>query len=265
MLKKPFDYLRFGYMPSFSMDLISEIKFAKKHFDFIEITLKLNLAEYTKKYLNRLKKILDNFEILGHIHWDIDLTKKTGTKKILENIEIYKFLGARKITIHPFARKGISREKTLRNNCRVLKYLASFCKKKGLQLLVESCSFTPFNLAKYFKYLLAKNSLLSITLDVGHTNSVSQKELENFLALFSKKIQHIHLHYNCNGVDHLPFLQKDKEKLKWTLNKLNNLKRKLTVDLEIFTTLKKQQPTPINSGQRPKLLLNQLKFIEKLK
>ena len=38
--------LNFGYMPSFNTDLISEIKFAKKYFDFIEITLEYDLTKY---------------------------------------------------------------------------------------------------------------------------------------------------------------------------------------------------------------------------
>jgi len=38
--------MRFGYMPSFKTDLLDEIDFSEKYFDFIEITLKRDLTQY---------------------------------------------------------------------------------------------------------------------------------------------------------------------------------------------------------------------------
>lgn len=40
-------------MPSFNMGLLSEIEFAKRHFDFIEITLKKDLKNIAKSYLKK--------------------------------------------------------------------------------------------------------------------------------------------------------------------------------------------------------------------
>ena len=56
MTKSNFENLSFDYMPSFNADLISEIQFAKKYFDFIEVTLKNDLRGYNEKYLNRVKR-----------------------------------------------------------------------------------------------------------------------------------------------------------------------------------------------------------------
>ena len=45
-------------MPSFNMELLKEIDFARKYFDFIEITLMQNLAQYNPRYLKQVKNRL---------------------------------------------------------------------------------------------------------------------------------------------------------------------------------------------------------------
>ncbi|UZE93078.1 MAG: sugar phosphate isomerase/epimerase [Candidatus Nealsonbacteria bacterium] len=265
MSKTNFDCFRFGYMPSFNIDLISEIKFARKNFDFIEITLKYNLIEYSKKYLEKVNQNLGNFEILGHIHWKIDLTKKKGLKKIFENVKIYKLLGAKKITIHPFVSQNISQKQVKLSNLKALKTISNFCKKNKIQLLVENISDIPFNLSKEFKYLLLNSPSLSITLDVGHANKISRQELEKFLDLFSTKIKHIHLHYNDNEKDHLIFPKAERNYLNYILKRLSKLGINLTITLEIFAILEKQKIIQIEGKRRRNLLLSQLQLIKSLK
>ncbi len=103
-----------------------------------------------------------------------------------------------------------------------------------------------------------------MTLDIGHANSVSERELDGYLNLFSPKIKHIHLHYNRGEFDHLLFPKKQKKWLMHILEKLIKLNVKLTVTLEMFAILKKQKPFLIDGKLRQNLLLNQLKFIEGL-
>lgn len=257
--------LNFGYMPSFNTDLISEIKFAKRYFDFIEITLEHDLTKYSNDYLKRLKKNLTNFEILGHIHWELELTNRNDLKKIIKNIRIYKFLGAKKITIHPSAGTGGNQQQAKVKNFKALKYISNLCKKNKIQLLIENSANPPFNLAKGFKYLLTKNLFLLMTLDVGHANSVSEKELDSYLNLFSPKIKHIHLHYNCGKFDHLLFPKKQKKWLIYILEKLIKLDSKLTVTLEMFAVLKNNKIQKIDGKVRQKFILKQLEFIKNLK
>ena len=264
MLKTNFSCLRLGYMPSFNINLMSEIKFAKKHFDFIEITLKYNLKEYSGKYLGKIKQNLGNFEILGHIHWEINLTRKESLEKIYKNIEIYKFLGAKKVTIHPSASPDMNRKQIRIKNLKALKIILNLCKKNKIQLLIENTARPPFNSAKEFKFLFTKNPSLLTTLDIGHANSVSKKELDDYLNNFSTKIAHIHLHYNYGKVDHLLFPEKEKEWLNYILKRLSKLGSELTVSLEMFAVLNKQKPILIDGKQRRNLLLRQLKFIENL-
>ena len=265
MSKRNFSRLRFGYMPSFKANLISEIKFAKKHFDFIEITLKYNLREYSKKYLQKVRQTLDNFEILGHIHWKIDLTKKENLKKILRNIEIYKFLGSKKITIHPSVGQDISRKKIKSRNRKALKAIYHFCKMNKIQLLIENISGAPFKTSKEFKYLLSDNSSLSMTLDVGHANKISRQELKAFFDLFPTKIRHIHLHYNEGKKDHLSFPKSKGAYLEYILKRLHKLNIALTVTLEIFTVLEKKKIIQMEGKKRRNVFLSQLRFIKRLK
>ena len=68
--------MKYGYMPSFEVDLVHEIKFAKKYFNFIEITLQPELSIYTTSYINRIKSSLKNFEVIGHLYWGFDLSKR---------------------------------------------------------------------------------------------------------------------------------------------------------------------------------------------
>ena len=55
-MRNNFSHFKFGYIPNSSVDLVSEIKFAKEYFDFVEITLKYNLGGYSEKYLKKIKK-----------------------------------------------------------------------------------------------------------------------------------------------------------------------------------------------------------------
>jgi sugar phosphate isomerase/epimerase len=158
--------MKYGFMPSFKMNLLSETKFAKKHFDFIEITLKLDLSEYTSQYISKLKTALGNFEILGHIHPEIKSFNEFN--KIYENIRIFRELGANKITIHPYP--------DIQN---ALSKINNFCNKNELQLLIENSE--PFNKATNLVQLVEDTPNLGITLDVGHANKISRVELSNFL------------------------------------------------------------------------------------
>ncbi len=212
-----------------------------------------------------MKENLTNFEVLGHINWKLDLTNRKDLKKIIKNIRIYKFFGSKKITIHFSTSTNGNQQQTKIKNFKALKCISDLCKKNKIQLLIENNVNSPFNLAKEFKYLLTKNLFLLMTLDIGHANSVSKKELNSYLNLFSPKIKHIHLHYNYGGFNHLLFPKKQKNWLICILKKMIKLNTKITVTLEMFTILKKQKPLLINGKLRQNLLLNQLKFIKGLK
>lgn len=238
--------MKYGFMPSFEIDLLSEIEFAKKYFDFIEITLKLDLSEYTSQYILGLKCALNNFEVLGHIHWGIDPLKELD--KIYENIKLFRKLGVRKITIHPHS-----------NIKNVLSEINDFCKKNKLQLFIENTSSEPFNKATNLAKLVKDIPNIEITLDVGHANKTSGKELNNFLRKFKSKIKHIHLHDTANKFDHLFF--RNRNKLKRIIAKISSMNYNATITLEMFAFLKNNQFISVYDAKRRKLLIKQLEII----
>ena len=126
--------MKYGYMAGFRSKLLSEIKFAKEYFDFIEVTLKPDLLERSSQYFSKIKNALEDFEILGHIHWEIK-----ELEKIYKNIKIFKKLGAKKITIHPFS------DQSVQDNLIILTKINNFCIKNKLQLFIENISNEPFN------------------------------------------------------------------------------------------------------------------------
>lgn len=232
-------------MPSFKMDLLSEVDFAKKYFDFIEITLTKDLSEYTPKYISELAAILKNFEILGHLHWELD-----APKEIYKHIRIFKKLGARKITIHFKQQYNLS----------ILIKIADFCRENKLQLLAENSGGVFFGRAADFKNLIDNIPYLSITLDIGHAYLVSKLEINKFLEL-KNKIKHIHLHNTIGKFHHLPF--RNRRKLEQLINKIKNIGYDETITLEIFYILKNNEYVPIDGKKRRGLLLEQLKLIKK--
>ncbi len=253
--------LRIGYMPSFNMGLLSEIGFAKKHFDFIEITLKKDLEKYSKELLKKIKNKLGKFESLGHIHWELDLMNPRDFKKILKNIRIYNFLGAKKITIHPSTNEKLTEKEIKARNYKSIKEISVFCGEKNTQLLIENVTFPPFNNVRGLKYLLEKVPSLGMTLDIGHANGITGDDWTTYLKALSKEIKHIHLHFSYKENDHLPFF--DAQVLYKILNQLKKLKRELTVTLEIFRTVKGRKYIPIDGQSRREILLKQLQIIRK--
>lgn len=249
--------MKYGYMPSFKIDLLSEIDFAKKHFDFIELTLKQDLSEYKPKYISELKTALKNFQVLGHLHWDIDLLKEL--EKVKKSIKISKELGVKKITIHPSASRGQNIEQIKQDNLSALKKIADFCRRNKIQLLLENAASTPFNQISNSEYLINSVPYLDFTLDIGHAYRTSRVEVDKFLKKFKNKIKHIHLHNALNGFDHLPF--KDKNELKEFIKSVKNIGYNGTITLEMFFILKNNKYIPMDGKDRKNLLIKQLEFV----
>ena len=248
-------------MPLFEMDLFSEIRFAKRHFDFVEITLRPG-SLYTHNYVSKLKKALKNFEVLGHLYWGIDLSK--GEIGEIENIcrfiSIFNKLGAKKITIHPSAGDGKNIREIRKNNLLALSKIADFCRKKEIQLLVENITKIPFKRESDLEYLVKNIPSLAVTLDVGHANRTSRLELDRFLKL--AKIRHIHLHDNVGEKDHLPFT--DKERLKKLIEKIKDSFYEGTITLETFFVLEGDNYLHLEGDKRREILLEQLELIKEL-
>ena len=60
----------FGYTPDKNFPLGEEIRFAMKHFDFLELTPPLE--SFTDAEFAQVRDTLGSFPVVGHLHWDLD-------------------------------------------------------------------------------------------------------------------------------------------------------------------------------------------------
>jgi len=239
--------MKFGYMSGFRGDLLNEIKYAKQFFDFTEITIQPDVLKTIDDIFYDLKNATVNFEVLGHIHWDI-----IKHAEIVKNIEVLKDLGVKKITIHPFQDLGIE------ENAKILNEINIVLQNNNMRLLIENISSTPYNSADNISKLLEKISNAKITLDVGHANRIS--ELNKFIDIFKDKIGHIHLHDNFGDSDHL-FYQ-DQSKIDEIFSKINSVGYEGTVLLETFSIMKDGNNSSQEFEEIKELHIEQLKKIK---
>jgi len=247
--------MKYGCICGFRSNLINEINFAKKYFDFVEITIKPNLLNHNQKYFLKIKKILGGFEVLGHVHWDIK-----DINKIYKNILILKSFGAKKITIHPFSKDKQNPKQNIKENIFLLLKINDFCRKNKIQLLVENMSSAPFNKVSNITKLTKKISNLGITLDTGHADRTSKNELNNFLKKGKSKIKHMHFHDTHGKLDHLFFT--DVNKMKKQLAKFSSIGYDKTINLETFAIMKNKKYKSLNFSQLKKAHLKQLEKIK---
>ncbi|MCD4783036.1 MAG: sugar phosphate isomerase/epimerase [Candidatus Eremiobacteraeota bacterium] len=257
--------MKIGYMPSiYSEDILPEIAFAKKHFDYIEITFKRDLSIYSKKYISSMNDILRGFKVMGHVHWGYDFSqgKPQNIYKAQKTIGMYKKIGARKSTVHPSAGNGGSIERIRTNNIKSLGEIAGFCEENGVQMLVENLQTFPYNRAVNLKDLIEKIPSIMITLDVGHANITSDSEFVNFLNIIGDKIGHIHLHDNIGEYDHLFF--QDTKKLAKIIKLIKKSGYNDTITIESFRIMGKEKPIELGDEERKDLIIRQLGEIRDL-
>jgi sugar phosphate isomerase/epimerase len=241
--------MKFGYMAGFRADLLTEINFAKKHFDFIEITLLPEILKTIDGLFSDLKNATADIEILGHIHWEI-----IETAEIIKNIEILKGLGAKKITIHPF------QDLSIKENVKIFNEINNFTKENQLQLLIENVSKAPYNSADNLLKIIENIPGAKITLDIGHANRIN--EVDKFLKQFQNQIGHVHLHDNLGDLDHIFY--DDHAKLKAILAKISSFGYDNTVLMETFSIMKDNQNTSQEFPELQGLHIKQLELIKKL-
>ncbi|MCX6710540.1 MAG: sugar phosphate isomerase/epimerase [Candidatus Woesearchaeota archaeon] len=254
--------MKYGYMPSFEEDIKSEIEFAKKYFDFLEITLPLGDDKLPKAVCD-IEKARTGLKIVGHLHWGIDLSSGSFStiQKAVKTLSAYKRLGVKKITCHPSTNDKFEYEILKRNNYKAISKILSFCEKHGLQLCIENLKHKPFSSAAEIKRFTDQFPQLGITLDIGHALSIGEENLDSFFK-FGKRIKHVHLHDAKNGFDHIPFT--DNEKLKKVIKSLKEIRYNGTITLEIFNTIKNNSHIQLSSASRRKKLLEQLKSISNI-
>jgi len=239
--------MKFGYMSGFRGDLLTEIEFAKQHFDFTEITIQPEVLKTVDDIFYDLKNATANFEILGHIHWNI-----VNHDKIVKNIEVLRDLGAKKVTIHPF------QDLNIEENAKIFNEINIVLQKNDMQLLIENVSSAPYNSADNILKLLEKIPNANVTLDIGHANRIS--EVDKFIDIFKNRIGHIHLHDNIGDSDHIFY--DNQSKIDEIFSKLNLTGYDGTALLETFSIMKDSKNTSQEFEEIKELHIEQLKKIK---
>ncbi len=235
---------RCGFMPDFEQDIFDEIIFAKQNFSFIELTLKKDLKNYSKKCLGDIKQALKGFRVFGHLHWDIDLRDSRLT---LAHLAVYHFLGIEQITIHP------------QMDVNLMPFV-DFCRKNKIILLIENSINPPLNSVDAFLSLFNEYPFLKMTFDLGHSFFIGSDSYEKFFQTFTKSIKHIHLHYNYKRkIDHLPF--RNSILLVKVLAGLKKYGIKPTITLEIFEQLVGENKKALSGQERHKVLIQQATMV----
>lgn len=234
----------YGFMPDFEQDIFDEIVFARQNFSFIELTLKKDLKNYSKKCLNDIKQALKSFRVFGHLHWEIDLQNLRLT---MAHLAAYRFLGVKQITIHPQMNAN-------------LRPLVDFCQKNKIILLVENSINPPFNSVDAFVALFGEYPFLKMTFDLGHSFFIGSDSYKKFFQALAKSIKHMHLHYNHkHRIDHLPF--RNSASLVKVLAGLKKYSIKPTITLEIFEQLAGENKKALSGQERHRVLIQQIAMV----
>jgi sugar phosphate isomerase/epimerase len=238
--------MKIGYIPSLSCDLLKEIDFAKKNFDFVEITLEKRF-KISQEIISKAREKLKDFLAIGHIHWDLNPDIKEDYKEIWNTIQIFSKIGIKTIIIHP--KNSLTYEK----NIFYLKKFRDHCSFLGIELLIENMveNYGTFEIID--KILNETN--LNLALDTGHCNQVSKNELDKFLKI-KRKIRHIHIHHTNQEKAHLFF--EDFKQLKELMKKIEGISSHIPITLEMFKLSKQDS---ITEQERKNRLLEHKKVI----
>jgi len=205
-----------GAMNDPKKPLVEEITlFGEMNFDFAEITIEAPAAT-PEKIAKEKKAVLDalhsyNFGVLAHMPWYFSVAHPyRGVQDAIDGEFCSAFdtavhLGAKKVTLHTeFLPSGIQ-ERQL-HVARTIETMRRLCKEandRGLRLLVENFNASSFSI-KEFKSLFSEVDM-GMTLDVGHAGTSDGEGMQNYVAQFRKRIEHVHLHDNDRRSDqHLP-------------------------------------------------------------
>lgn len=230
--------IKIGYMPDKKENLQDSIFFAKKHFDFIELTVFPGKEKTltSQPTINELK----NFCVLGHLHWNNNIANAIITNnfsRIFEEIDIFNQLRAKYITLHPSLPLETKNKNFLEANKKALKIIAAYSEK----ILVENSSEDPFCDIKNIEPIL-NDKIAGLTVDIGHLTKAG-KDLNYVLKNSHFPIKHFHIH-DVSVDDHSAF--KKPEDLLKIINIIQKTKKDFSFILEIFKTSTGQDFSSIN-------------------
>lgn len=197
-----------------------------------------NRYEIMDIYINELKELYDNVDLIIHGPYaDLcpgsrDMEIRRITKMRMEQAyEVANSLKAKKIIYHngytPRTYTYIEWKENVYN------YWDDFMKgKKSMPIVIENVLDEDYELMEDLMRRVESENFYAC-LDVGHVNAYSHYEVNKWIDVLLFKLNHIHLHNNYGNKDSHFSINKGNMNIINILHKLKEIKKDLTITLEI--------------------------------
>ncbi len=231
-----------GSMNNPHKDLMKEVAWVAKHFDFLDLTLEVPMATPETINVKVVKASLKNFPVVGHTGWYLPIGSPFEELRVYAINEyakcarVFSALGVEYVNVHFDTSMPMKKEKhTIDFNVWTLRRLIAVGKKYGVKVMVENTGGT-FSRPSVLNYVFKKVPKLFFHLDIGHANIGEENQTPLLVRRFFKKIVHIHVSdNNGKGDQHLPI---GRGNIKWdeTLKTVKDSGYDNTITLEVLTT-----------------------------
>jgi len=188
---------------------------ARMGLDFIDLTLEPPRAASWQTDARAVRRALEEkgLKVVGHTAYYLPIASpvedlRLGALRELHRcLELFAEIGASWMNIHPDRYAPMhDRSFFIRRNLQSLRELLSDAKRLGLGLMIENLP-GDFNCVSQLSELLDPLPDLGLHLDIGHANlMVEGNTAEEILAVYGRRLRHVHLHDNKGGHEdlHLP-------------------------------------------------------------
>lgn len=233
-----------GSMNNPNNNLLKEIKWIAKNFDFLDLALELPKTHPEKISIKDVKAVLGKTPVVGHTAWYLPIGSPFKELRIyaLDELEksavAFEKLGVKTFNVHFDTSLGIiDYNSMIKFNMLSLKRLVPIARRHNLNIMAENTPglfSNPDVLEKVFK----KIPKLYLNLDVAHANVGQKNTTPQLVKRFSKRITHIHISDNRGKEDeHLPL---GRGSMNWTalLGIIKKSGYDGTITLEVFTSAK---------------------------
>lgn len=227
-------------------DLLKEIKWVSKNFDFLDLTLELPKAHPDNIHVKAVKALFDEkkLPVVGHTAWYLPIgspfkeLRMYALRELEKCAVVFEALGVEKMNVHFDNSISLLKDKyIIEFNIWTLRRLVSIAKKYGLKVMAENIPGM-FSQPKVLNQVFRKVPQLFLHLDIAHANIAPKNQTPMILKRLSKRLTHMHVSGNHGKHDeHLPI---EKGNISW-IKMLGIVKAAGydgTISLEVFTSLK---------------------------
>ncbi|MFA4820342.1 MAG: sugar phosphate isomerase/epimerase family protein [Candidatus Aenigmatarchaeota archaeon] len=232
-----------GSMNNPNNNLLKEVKWIIRNFDFLDLTLELPRARPEKINIKALKAVIGKTPVVGHTAWYLPIgspfkeLRNYALGELEKSAVAFEKLGVKLFNVHFDTSLGIiDYNSMIKFNMLSLKRLVPIARRHNLKIMAENTPglfSNPDVLEKVFKNI----PKLYLHLDVAHAN-IGKNTTPQLVKRFSKRIAHIHISDNRGREDeHLPL---GRGSMNWTalLGIIKKSGYDGTITLEVFTSTK---------------------------